>query len=171
LCSTLRCDELVWKAGGEDRPLRMRLREQGFCFKPSESSRTAGRQLSAPTSPATATVLRIRFARQRSFLKNRARDVSPLDRSLPLTIGGPSGRVLPFHYHRHPTDVSFTAVLGLDMLQHGVSGLGSLVSNASVKVLDALGVRAGTTEEDHAILVSTNAVHTVRVQLCRPMSM
>jgi hypothetical protein len=48
------------------------------------------------------------------------------------------------------------------MLQHGVSGLGSLVSNASVKVLDALCVRAGTTEEDHAILVSTNAVHIVK---------
>lgn len=50
-------------------------------------------------------------------------------------------------------------MLGVDVLQHCVSGLCSLVSNASVKVSDALCVSAGKTEEDHPTLVSTNAVH------------
>jgi len=97
--------------------------------------------------------------------------VSHLDRSLLLTTGGPLGRVLPFHYHRHSTDVSFTAVLGVDVLQHCVSGLCSLVSNASVKVLHALCVSAGKTEEDHPTLVSTNAVHNSKSTECLPVSM
>jgi hypothetical protein len=45
-------------------------------------------------------------------------------------------RVLPFHYHRHCTHVSFTAVLGVDVLQHCVSSKRSSVSNVSVEVLD-----------------------------------
>ncbi len=31
-------------------------------------------------------------------------------------------RVLPLHEHRHRTHVNFTAVLGVDVLQHCVSG-------------------------------------------------
>jgi len=112
----------------------------------------------------TATSPRIRFACKVSFLKNGPKAGSLLDRSLLLSAGGLSGRVLTFHYHRHCTNVSFTAVRGMDVLQHCVSGQRSLVSHVSVKVLDALCVSAGKTEEEHPVLVSTNAVHNKRVQ-------
>ena len=56
--------------------------------------------------------------------------------------------------------VSFTAVLGMDVLQHGMSRLRSLVPNASVKVLDALCMSAGTTHEGRTPIVSTDAVHS-----------
>jgi hypothetical protein len=41
---------------------------------------------------------------------------------------------LPLHRHRHCTHVSFTAVLGMDVLPHCVSGQRPLVSNVPVKV-------------------------------------
>jgi hypothetical protein len=47
---------------------------------------------------------------------------SPLGRSFLLSAGGLSRGVLPFHYHRHCTHVSFTAVLSMDVLQHCLSG-------------------------------------------------
>jgi hypothetical protein len=75
-----------------------------------------------------------------------------------------SGRVLPFHDHRHCTHMGFTAVLGMDVLQHRVSGQRSWVSNSSVKVLDALFVSAGKTDEGRTPMVSTDAVHNKRVQ-------
>lgn len=62
-------------------------------------------------------------------------------------------------------------MLGMDVLQHCVSGQRSLVSNVSVKVLDALCVSAGKTEEDHPVLVSTDAVHNNESTECLPVSM
>lgn len=50
-------------------------------------------------------------------------------------------------------------MLSMDVLQHCVSGQRSLVSNVSVKILDALGVSAGQTDERHSALVPANAVH------------
>lgn len=58
-----------------------------------------------------------------------------------------SGRALPLHYHRHCPHMSFTAVLGMNVLQHCLGGQRSRVSHASVKVLDALDVSAGATDE------------------------
>lgn len=55
--------------------------------------------------------------------------------------------------------MSFTAVLGTDVLQHFASGHRSLVSEVPVKVLDALRVSAGKTDEDGTHIVSANAVH------------
>ena len=72
---------------------------------------------------------------------------------------GLSWRVLPFHHRRHRTHVSFTAVLGMNVLQHCVSSQRSLVPNAPVKVLDAICVRAGKTYQRHSIIVFTYAVH------------
>jgi hypothetical protein len=46
--------------------------------------------------------------------------------------------VLPFHYHRHCTHMNFAAVLGLDVLQHWLSG---------------------QTDEGSTSIVSANAVH------------
>jgi hypothetical protein len=43
--------------------------------------------------------------------------------------------------------MSFTAVLGMNVLQHCLGGQRSRVSHASVKVLDALDVSAGATDE------------------------
>src|ERR1700681_996102 len=51
--------------------------------------------------------------------------------------------VLPLHHHRHCTNVSFTAVLDMDVFPHCVSGQCPLVSNVPVEVLDALCVSAG----------------------------
>jgi hypothetical protein len=50
-------------------------------------------------------------------------------------------------------------VLGMDVLQHCVSGQRSLVADVSVKILDALRVSTGKTDERHSVLVPTNAVH------------
>jgi len=68
--------------------------------------------------------------------------------------------VLPSHCYRHCTHVSFTAVLGMDVLQHCLSGQRSRVSNASFKVLDALCVSAGATHERRTPIVSADAVHS-----------
>ena len=89
--------------------------------------------------------LRTRFACDLSILKNGPRAGSPLG-LLFYKVRGLSGRVLPLHHHRHCTHVSFTAVLDIDVLQHCVSSQRSLVSDVSVKVLDALCVRAGKTD-------------------------
>jgi hypothetical protein len=51
-------------------------------------------------------------------------------------------------------------VLGMDVLPHSVSGQRLLVSNASIRVLDALRVSAGKTDEDHTLIVLTDAVHS-----------
>jgi hypothetical protein len=72
---------------------------------------------------------------------------------------GLSGCALPRHRHRHCTYVSFTAVLGMDVLPHCVSGQRLLVSNASIRVLDALRVSAGKTDEDRTLVVLADAVH------------
>jgi hypothetical protein len=66
--------------------------------------------------------------------------------------------MLPFHDHRHCPAASFTAVLGVDVLQHCVSGQCSWVSNVSAGVLDALCVSAGETGEGRTLLVSPDAV-------------
>jgi len=73
---------------------------------------------------------------------------------------GLSGCALPLHRHRHCTHVSFTAVLGLDVLPHCVSGQRPLVSNVPVRVLDALRVSAGKTDEDRTLIVLTDAIHS-----------
>jgi len=55
--------------------------------------------------------------------------------------------------------MNFTTVLGMDVLQHRLSGQRSWVSNASLKVLDAFCVSAGTTDEACTPIISTDAVH------------
>jgi hypothetical protein len=50
-------------------------------------------------------------------------------------------------------------VLGMDVLQHCLSGQRSRVSNASFKVLDAFCVTASTTDEARTPIISTDAVH------------
>jgi hypothetical protein len=60
--------------------------------------------------------------------------------------------------------VSFTAVLGVDVLEHGLGGQRSWVSNTSIKVLDALCVGAGTTDEGRTSVVDTDTVHNQRVR-------
>jgi hypothetical protein len=67
--------------------------------------------------------------------------------------------------------VNFTAVLDIDVLQHCVSSQRSLVPDVSVKVLDALCVRAGKTAECHPVLVSTDAVHNKESTECLLPSM
>jgi hypothetical protein len=79
-----------------------------------------------------------------------------------LTAGGMLRRVLPFHYHRHCTHVSFTAVLGVDVLQHCVSSKRSSVSNVSVEVLDTHRVKASNTDEGQTVLLSNDAVHIIK---------
>ena len=72
---------------------------------------------------------------------------------------GLSGRMLPFHYHSHRTHVRFTAVFGMNVLQHCLRGQRAWVSNASVKVLNVLRVCASTTDKGRTSVVSTDAVH------------
>ena len=67
--------------------------------------------------------------------------------------------MLPFHYHRHCPHVSSAAVLDKEVLQHCLSGQRSWVSDPSVKILHALCVSAGKTDEGRAPIVSTDAVH------------
>jgi hypothetical protein len=93
------------------------------------------------------------------FRKNGPEAGSPLGLLFYKLREGLSGRVLPLHHHRHRTHVSFTTVLGMDVLQHCMSRQRSLVRNASVKVLDPICVRAGKTDQRHPIIVLTNAVH------------
>src|SRR5450432_669670 len=84
----------------------------------------------------------------------------PLGRSLLLSAGVLLGRMLPFHHHRHWPHVSFTAVIGMNVLQHCLSGQRSWVFNAPVKSLDALCVSAGTTDEPRTPTVFPDAVHS-----------
>jgi hypothetical protein len=79
-------------------------------------------------------------------------------RSVLLSAGGLSGRMLPFHYHRHCTHVSLMAMFGMNVFQHCLSGQRAWVSDASVE-LYALYVGAGTTDKGRTSLVSTDAVH------------
>jgi hypothetical protein len=53
----------------------------------------------------------------------------------------------------------FTAVFGMDVLQHFAGGQRSSVSEVPIKVLNALCVSAGKTGEDRTPIVSANAVH------------
>jgi|HubBroStandDraft_6_1064221.scaffolds.fasta_scaffold95358_1 hypothetical protein len=76
--------------------------------------------------------------------------------ALPQSAGWLPGRILSLHRHR--TCMSFTAVLGMDVLQHFADGQRSLVSEVPVKVLDALRVSAGKTGKDRILIVSANAV-------------
>ena len=50
-------------------------------------------------------------------------------------------------------------MLGMDVFQHRLSGQRSWVSHASFKVLHALCVSAGKTDEGRTRIVSTDAVH------------
>jgi hypothetical protein len=72
--------------------------------------------------------------------------------------------MLPFHDHRHCTNVSFTAMFGLNMFQHCLSGQRASVANTSVKVLDPLDVCAGKAGKGRASVISTDAVHNRRVK-------
>jgi hypothetical protein len=72
--------------------------------------------------------------------------------------------MLPFHYHSHRTHVSFTAVLGMNVFQHCLSRQRARVSNASVKFVHSLGVRACTTDESCTRMVFSDAVHNRRLQ-------
>jgi hypothetical protein len=72
--------------------------------------------------------------------------------------------MLSFHYHRHCAHVSLTAMFGMNVFQHCLSGQRSRISKASVKVSDSLCVCAGTTDESRASVISTDAVHNGRVQ-------
>ena len=74
--------------------------------------------------------------------------------------GGLSRRVLPFHYHRHRSDVTPAVVLRMNVLQHRLSGQRSRISNTSVNVLDALYVSACTTDEGRTSVVFRDAVHS-----------
>jgi hypothetical protein len=69
---------------------------------------------------------------------------------------------VPFHNLRHATHMSFTAVFGMNVFQHCLSGQRARVSNASVKFANALGVRTCTTDESQATVISTDAVHNDR---------
>jgi hypothetical protein len=55
--------------------------------------------------------------------------------------------------------MSFTAVLGMDVLQYFAGGQRSLVSKVSIKVLNALCVSASETDKVRTLIVSANAVH------------
>jgi len=77
-----------------------------------------------------------------------------------LSVGGLSGRMLPFHHYRHCTHVRFTAVLGMNVLQHCLSRQRSRIPRASIEVLNSLGVGAGTTDESRTAGISTDAIHS-----------
>jgi hypothetical protein len=81
------------------------------------------------------------------------------DLALLLTDDRLSWRVLPFHDHRHCPYVSFTAVLGVDVPQHCVSGPRSWVPQVFAGILDAFCVSAGETDEGRTLIVFTDAVH------------
>ena len=98
------------------------------------------------------------------FQNNSPKAGSPLGRSFLLRAGGLSGRMLPFHYHRYCTHVSFAAVLGINVFQHGLSRQSSWISKHSMKALDPLCVCAGTTDENRTSVMSSDAVHNRRVQ-------
>jgi hypothetical protein len=77
--------------------------------------------------------------------------------------------VRPFHRSitiGDQTHMSFTAVLGLDVLQHGLSRQRAWISNASVKASDSLCVCAGTTHKGRTRIVFSDAVHNQKSTLC-----
>lgn len=78
--------------------------------------------------------------------------------------------MLSFHYYRHCTQVSFTAMFGMNVFQHCLSSKRSGVSGASVKVLDALCVSACKTGEDRTPTVCANAVHKKKSTEYLPLS-
>jgi hypothetical protein len=73
--------------------------------------------------------------------------------------------------HHHWAHASFAAVLGMDVLQHCVSGQCPLVSNVPVEVLDVLCVSAGKTDQDRSLIVFTDAVHNQESTECLAVSM
>jgi hypothetical protein len=82
-----------------------------------------------------------------------------------------SRRVLTFHDPRHSPRMSFTTVLGVDVLQHRLSGQCAWVANVLFEVLDALRVSAGETGEDRTLFVFPNTVpHNLSVHGVRPLS-
>jgi hypothetical protein len=133
-------------------------------FRPRESWRISRHQPPARPSPATATSLRTHSAYELSFPEKMAQRQVLLGRSLPLSAGGLSGCVLPLHHQRHCTHVGFSAVLGMDVLQHCVSGQRSWVSRVSVKISNGLCVRTGNTYERRTSLASADAIHGRSVQ-------
>jgi hypothetical protein len=62
-------------------------------------------------------------------------------------------------------------VLGIDVLQHFLSGQRPLVSNVPVKVLDTLCVSARKANEDRTLSVLTDAVHNEKSTERLPVSM
>jgi hypothetical protein len=75
--------------------------------------------------------------------------------------------MLAFHNHRHRMHVSSSAVLGMNVLQHGMGCQRSLVPKLPVKVVDSISVRAGETDQRHIVIVPTNAVHNQESTDCR----
>ena len=131
----------------------------------SQAQRIMG-SISAPatntiftSSPAMATSRQSHFSLELSLPKKWPKGRFSSGPFVSTQCGGLSRRVLSFHYHRHCMHMNFTTVLGMDVLQHRLSGQRSWVSNASFKVLDAFCVSAGTTYEARTPLISTNAVH------------
>ena len=61
-------------------------------------------------------------------------------------------------------------MIGMNVLQHCLSGQRSPVPNASVKVLDALGVRACATDESRIPIVFSDAVHNKKSTECLPLT-
>lgn len=134
-------------------------------LRPSESWGASAHPLPTRSSPAMAASRQSHFSL--GHLSYPCRKKWPKGRfsSGPFSstkCGGLSRRVLPFHYHRHCTHMNFTTVLGMDVLQHRLSGQRSWVSNASFKVLDAFCVSAGTTDEARTPIISTDAVHIAK---------
>jgi len=66
--------------------------------------------------------------------------------------------VLTFHDHRHGPQMSFTAVFGIDVLQHSLSRQRAWVACVLFEVLDSLFVTAGQTGESRTFLVFPDAV-------------
>lgn len=128
------------------------------------------------TAPTTSTnfttdghfsinTFRIRYPS--SFLTNGPGAGSPLDISLRLTAQL-SQRVLTFPNHRDGTHVSRTAVFGLNVLEHRVSGERSRVPCVPVKILNTLCVAAGKADERRALIAPTDSVHDTRLHdICR----
>jgi hypothetical protein len=67
--------------------------------------------------------------------------------------------------------MSLTAMLSVNVFQHCLSCQCAWVSDASVKVLDALCVSAGKTDEGRTPIILTDMVHNNRVTEYLPISL
>ena len=76
--------------------------------------------------------------------------------------------MLPFHYRRRRTHVSFTAVIGMNVLQHCLSRQRAWISKPSVKIADALGVSACTTDERRTLIVCSDDIYSHKNMECLP---